>query len=96
MDIFQKTVISFRKYLSSNHPELSENSSSDDLQIDLLPDEAGDVDVDEGGHEILAVKPVHDAAVAWDGVCKILKREREKKKRVKERGESPARLRRSA
>lgn len=44
-----------------------------------LPDEAGDVDVDEGGHEVLAVEPVHDAAVTRDGVGKILKR-------VKKRG----------
>lgn len=55
----------------------------------LLPDEAGDVDVDEGGHEVLAVEPVHDAAVTRDGVGKILqqvqKKKEEKGKRKKSR-----------
>jgi hypothetical protein len=37
------------------------------------PDEAVDVHVDEGGHQELAVEPVHDAAVAWDDVTKVLK-----------------------
>ena len=36
------------------------------------PDEAVDVDVDEGGHEELAVEPVHDAAVPRNYVSKIL------------------------
>ena len=36
------------------------------------PDEAVDVDVDEGGHEELAVEPVHDAAVPGNDVAKIL------------------------
>lgn len=35
-------------------------------------DEAGDVHVDEGGHEELAVEPVHDAAVAGDHVAEVL------------------------
>lgn len=41
-----------------------------------LPDETGDVDVNEGGHEVLAVEPVHDASVTRDGVGKILKGDR--------------------
>lgn len=66
-----------------------------------LPDEAGDVDVDEGGHEVLAVEPVHDAAVTRDGVGKILKQVQEKKKKKKvekksvdkkRKGKSPGRL----
>ena len=36
------------------------------------PDEAVDVDVDEGGHEELAVEPVHDATVPRNYVPKIL------------------------
>lgn len=35
-------------------------------------DEAVDVDVDEGGHEELAVEPVHDATVAGNDVTEIL------------------------
>ena len=31
-----------------------------------------DVDVDEGGHEELAVEPVHDAAVPRNDIAKIL------------------------
>lgn len=38
-----------------------------------LPDEAGDVDVNKGGHEVLTVEPVHDASVTRDGVGKVLK-----------------------
>lgn len=38
----------------------------------LLPDEAGDVDVREGGHQVLAVESVHDAAMSWDGAGKVL------------------------
>lgn len=37
------------------------------------PDEAGDVDVDKRSHEVLAVESVHDAAVTWDGVGKVLR-----------------------
>lgn len=37
-----------------------------------LPDEAGDVDVREGGHQVLAVESVHDAAVSGDGAGKVL------------------------
>lgn len=36
------------------------------------PDEAGDVNINEGGHEVLAVESVHDASVTWDGVGKVL------------------------
>ena len=36
------------------------------------PYEAVDVDVDEGGHEELAVEPVHDATVPRNYVSKIL------------------------
>ena len=36
------------------------------------PYEAVDVDVDEGGHEELAVEPVHYAAVPGNDVAKIL------------------------
>lgn len=38
-----------------------------------LPNEASNVDIDECGHEVLAVKSVHYASMTWDGVCKILK-----------------------
>lgn len=70
------TVTTFKRLL--NRPPL------------LLPDEAGDVNVDEGGHEVLAVKPIHDAPVTRDGVGKILKqvkkkRERERRERGRER-----------
>lgn len=34
--------------------------------------EAGDVDIDERGHQELAVEAVHDAAVAGDHVTKVL------------------------
>jgi len=36
-------------------------------------DEAVDVDVDEGGHQELAVEPIHDAAVARNDIAEILK-----------------------
>ena len=36
------------------------------------PYEAVDVDVDESGHQELAVEPVHDAAVPGNDVAKIL------------------------
>lgn len=38
-----------------------------------LPNEASNVDINKCGHEVLAVKSVHNASVTWDGVCKILK-----------------------
>lgn len=41
-----------------------------------VPDETGDVDVHEGGHEVLAVEAVHDASVTRDGVGKILRKHR--------------------
>lgn len=44
-----------------------------DVLLCGVPDEAGDVDVDKGGHEVLAVESVHDATVTRDGVGKILK-----------------------
>ena len=34
-------------------------------------DEGVDVDIDKGGHQELAVKPVHDAAMAGDDVSKV-------------------------
>ena len=37
-----------------------------------LPDEAGVVYIDEGGHKELTVKPVHNTTVTWDGVTKVL------------------------
>lgn len=36
------------------------------------PDEAGDIDVCEGGHQVLTVKPIHDAAVAGDSAGEVL------------------------
>lgn len=44
-----------------------------------LPDEAGNVDVDESGHEVLAVETVHNAAVTRDGVGKILRQVKKKR-----------------
>lgn len=38
----------------------------------VLPDEAGYVDVCEGGHQVLTVESIHDAAVAGDGAGKVL------------------------
>lgn len=38
-----------------------------------LPNEASNVDINKCGHEVLAVKSVHNASMTWDGVCKILK-----------------------
>lgn len=38
----------------------------------LLPDKAGYVDVREGGHQVLAVESIHDAAVSGDGAGKVL------------------------
>ena len=38
----------------------------------LIPDEAPDVDVGEGGHQVLTVEAVHDPTMTWDGVGKIL------------------------
>lgn len=35
------------------------------------PDEAGDVHIDKGGHQILAVKAIHDASMARNGVGKV-------------------------
>lgn len=40
----------------------------------LLPDEAGYVDVREGGHQVLAVESIHDAAMSGDGAGKVLQR----------------------
>lgn len=37
-----------------------------------LPDEAGYVDMREGGHQVLTVEAIHDAAVSWDGAGKVL------------------------
>lgn len=36
------------------------------------PDEAGDIDVRECGHQVLTVKAIHDAAVAGDSARKVL------------------------
>lgn len=35
------------------------------------PDKAGDVHVDKGGHQVLAVKAIHDASMTRNGVGKI-------------------------
>ena len=43
-----------------------------------LSDEAADVHIDKGGHEELAVEPVHDPTVPRDDVSEILERERKK------------------
>lgn len=43
------------------------------VRLCSVPDEAGDVDVNKGGHEVLAVESVHDATVTRDGVGEILK-----------------------
>lgn len=39
----------------------------------FLPDEAGYIDVCESGHQVLTVESIHNAAVAGDGVSKVLK-----------------------
>lgn len=36
------------------------------------PDKAGDVHIDEGGHQVLAVKAIHDASMTRNGIGKIL------------------------
>lgn len=38
-----------------------------------LPDEAGNVDINKCGHEVLTVKPIHNATMTRDSVGKILK-----------------------
>lgn len=48
------------------------NQSNPSMTSQLLPDEAGDIDVGEGGHQVLAVESVHDAAVSRDGAGKVL------------------------
>lgn len=40
------------------------------------PDETGDIDVCECGHQVLTVKPIHDAAVAGDSAGKVLQKRR--------------------
>lgn len=50
------------------------NQSERSATSRLLPDEAGDVDVREGGHQVLAVESIHDAAVSRDGAGKVLQR----------------------
>ena len=40
------------------------------------PDEAGDIDVRECGHQVLTVEPIHDAAVAGDSARKVLRESR--------------------
>lgn len=46
--------------------------SSSTVSTKLLPYETGDVDMHKGGHQVLAIEAIHDAAVPRDGVCKIL------------------------
>lgn len=41
------------------------------------PDEAGDVHVDKGGHQVLAVEAIHDPPVPRDGVGKVLWEQRD-------------------
>lgn len=38
-----------------------------------LPDEAGNVDINKCCHEVLTVKPIHNATMTRDSVGKILK-----------------------
>lgn len=45
-----------------------------DLLRTLRFDEAGNVDVDEGGHQELAIESVHDATVSGNNVSEILKK----------------------
>lgn len=40
------------------------------------PDETGDIDVCECGHQVLTVKPIHDAAVAGDSAGEVLQKRR--------------------
>lgn len=42
----------------------------------FVPDETGDVDVGERGHQVLTVEAVHDSSVAGDGAGKVLGRRR--------------------
>lgn len=44
------------------------------------PDKAGDVHVDKGGHQVLAVKAIHDASMTRNGVGKILWRQRKERR----------------
>lgn len=37
-----------------------------------VPDKAGDVHIDKGGHQILAIKAIHDASVARNSIGKVL------------------------
>lgn len=37
-----------------------------------IPDKTGDVYIDKGGHQILAVKAIHDTSVARNGIGKVL------------------------
>lgn len=37
-----------------------------------IPDEACDVHVNEGSHQVLTVKAVHDTSMPWDCVGKVL------------------------
>ena len=38
----------------------------------IVPDKTGNVHVDKGSHQILAVKAIHDAAMAGNGIGKVL------------------------
>lgn len=46
------------------------------LQALHSPDETGDIDVCECGHQVLTVKAIHDAAVAGDSACEVLQERR--------------------
>ena len=50
------------------------------LLIQLLriwcSNEARDVDVDEGSHQVLTVEAIHDAPMTWDHVSEVLDLER--------------------
>lgn len=54
----------------------------------VLPDEAGYVDVREGGHQVLTVEAIHDAAVSRDGAGKVLQAEQSVRVRSLKRHET--------
>ena len=37
-----------------------------------IPDKTSNIHVDKGGHQILAVKAIHDASMARNGIGKVL------------------------
>ena len=67
-----------------SHTVIMETKTHDNKQSSVfpsrvnvcLPDEAGNVDINKCGHEVLAVESVHNATVTRDSVGKILKGQR--------------------